>query len=95
MSMESRFNCFKTKHNLDDSAMKELLSLFNDSFIELAHKLLSPSVLKITPGIRDSIGGDDQSRTMTAKEAIRNQCASVKSSRKWRMKGPVACPSRP
>ncbi len=62
MSMESRFNCFKTKHNLDDSAMKELLSLFNDSFIELAHKLLesSPqnnsapvkSLKTITPGAK-------------------------------------------
>ena len=45
--------------------------------LELAHKLLSPSVLKITPGIRDSIGGDDQSRTMTAKEAIRNGASYI------------------
>lgn len=48
MSLETRFECYKVKHNLDDEAMKELLSLFNDSFIELAHKLLenSPKPIK-------------------------------------------------
>ena len=41
MSLETKFNDFKTKHNLDDDAIAELLKIFNDSFIELAHKLLS------------------------------------------------------
>lgn len=38
----------------------------------LANKYLLPAVLKITPGIRDSVVNDDQSRTMSAKEAIQN-----------------------
>jgi len=41
MSLETKFNDFKTKHNLDDDAISELLKIFNDSFIELAHKLLA------------------------------------------------------
>ena len=41
MSLETKFNDFKTKHNLDDDAIAELLKIFNDSFIELAHKLLA------------------------------------------------------
>ena len=40
MSLESKFETFKTKYELDDSAVAELLSIFNESFIELAHKLL-------------------------------------------------------
>ncbi len=38
----------------------------------LAQELLSPNILKITPGIRETATNDDQSRTMTAKEAIQN-----------------------
>ncbi len=41
MSLETKFNDFKTKHDLDDSAIAELLKIFNDSFIDLAHKLLN------------------------------------------------------
>lgn len=41
MSLETKFNDFKTKHDLDDDAIAELLKIFNDSFIELAHKLLA------------------------------------------------------
>ncbi len=40
--------------------------------LELASKLLSPETLKITPGIRDTAVNDDQSRTMTANEAIQH-----------------------
>jgi orotidine-5'-phosphate decarboxylase len=40
--------------------------------LDLASKILSPEVLKITPGIRESISNDDQARTMSAKEAIQN-----------------------
>ena len=52
--MESRFTCFKTKHNLDESAMEELLNLFNDSFIELAHKLLENSPKTPSPTVKNS-----------------------------------------
>lgn len=41
MSLETKFNDFKIKHDLDDDAIAELLKIFNDSFIELAHKLLA------------------------------------------------------
>ena len=38
--------------------------------LDLAANILSPEMLKITPGIRDIPVSDDQSRTMTANEAI-------------------------
>ena len=38
--------------------------------LDLAASILSPEILKITPGIRDIAVNDDQSRTMTASEAI-------------------------
>jgi orotidine-5'-phosphate decarboxylase len=40
--------------------------------LNLAEQILSPQVLKITPGIRDASANDDQSRIMTAKEAMKN-----------------------
>ena len=45
--------------------------------LELASKLLSPETLKITPGIRDTAVNDDQSRTMTANEAIQHGASYV------------------
>tara|TARA_Y100000996_G_C22257725_1_gene534552 strand:- start:14 stop:613 length:600 start_codon:yes stop_codon:yes gene_type:complete len=52
MSLDAKFNNFKTKYDLGDEAMAEMLSIFNDSFIELAHKLLQSNdipVPKTTP----------------------------------------------
>ena len=52
MALDAKFNAFKVKHDLGDEAMAEMLSIFNDSFIELAHKLLSSNdipVQKPTP----------------------------------------------
>jgi hypothetical protein len=40
MALDTKFNSFKVKYSLGDEAMAEMLSIFNDSFIELAHKLL-------------------------------------------------------
>ena len=40
--------------------------------LDLALDTLSPEMLKITPGIRDIEVSDDQSRTMTANEAIKH-----------------------
>ena len=40
--------------------------------LDLAANTLSPETLKITPGIRDIVVSDDQSRTMTANEAIKH-----------------------
>ena len=39
--MEARFKDFQTEYNLDDEAMAKILGLFNDAFIEIAHKLIS------------------------------------------------------
>lgn len=41
MSIEIKFNSFKEKYSLDDDAIKDLLIIFNETFIELAHKILS------------------------------------------------------
>jgi len=38
--------------------------------LEIAHTILDPHSIKITPGIRDMKADDDQARTMSAKEAI-------------------------
>ena len=43
MSIEIRFADFQKEYNLDDDAMAKLMSLFNDTFIDLAHKLLADS----------------------------------------------------
>jgi hypothetical protein len=47
MALDAKFNAFKLKHELDDEAMAEMLSIFNDSFIELAHKLLQSNDIPI------------------------------------------------
>ena len=47
MALDAKFNAFKLKHGLDDEAMAEMLSIFNDSFIELAHKLLQSSDIPV------------------------------------------------
>ena len=39
--------------------------------LDLAANILRPEMLKITPGIRDIVVSDDQSRTMAANEAIK------------------------
>ena len=41
MSFENKFTSFKEKYSLDDEAVKDLLVIFNETFIELAHKILS------------------------------------------------------
>jgi orotidine-5'-phosphate decarboxylase len=45
--------------------------------LDLAANILSPEILKITPGIRDIEVSDDQSRTMTANEAINHGASYV------------------
>ncbi len=47
MALDAKFNAFKVKHDLGDEAMAEMLSIFNDSFIELAHKLLSSNDIPV------------------------------------------------
>jgi orotidine-5'-phosphate decarboxylase len=45
--------------------------------LDLAVNILSPEMLKITPGIRDIAVSDDQSRTMTANEAIKHGASYI------------------
>ena len=40
--------------------------------VEMANKFLDTDSIKITPGIRDILTEDDQARTMSAKDAIKN-----------------------
>ena len=47
MALDAKFNSFKVKYSLGDEAMAEMLSIFNDSFIELAHKLLSSNDIEV------------------------------------------------
>ena len=47
MTLDEKFNDFKVKYDLGDEAMAEMLSIFNDSFIELAHKLLSSNDIEV------------------------------------------------
>jgi hypothetical protein len=47
MALDAKFNAFKVKHDLGDEAMAEMLSIFNDSFIELAHKLLQSNDVQV------------------------------------------------
>tara|TARA_Y100000022_G_C13238675_1_gene371254 strand:- start:734 stop:1306 length:573 start_codon:yes stop_codon:yes gene_type:complete len=48
MALDAKFNDFKTKYGLEDEAMAEMLSIFNDSFIQLAHKLLQSKDIIVT-----------------------------------------------
>lgn len=48
MALDAKFNAFKTKYDLGDEAMAEMLSIFNDSFIELAHKLLQSNDIQVS-----------------------------------------------
>ena len=60
MTLDAKFNDFKEKYSLNDEAMAEMLSIFNDSFIELAHKLLQsndipvPDTTKVSKGSKGS-----------------------------------------
>ena len=47
MALDAKFNAFKVKYSLGDEAMAEMLSIFNDSFIELAHKLLQSNDIEV------------------------------------------------
>ena len=69
-------------HSTTKAQVAKLFKLANETGIDgivcspleldLAEQILSPQVLKITPGIRDIVANDDQSRIMTAKEAIKH-----------------------
>lgn len=54
MALDAKFNAFKSKYDLGDEAMAEMLSIFNDSFIELAHKLLSSNDIEVPKKKQDT-----------------------------------------
>jgi orotidine-5'-phosphate decarboxylase len=69
-------------HSTTKAQVAKLFKLANETGIDgivcspleldLAKQILSPQILKITPGIRDIVANDDQSRIMSAKEAIKH-----------------------
>ena len=66
MSLETKFETFKTKHELDDSAIAELLSIFNESFVELAHKLLKST--DVSNQNNQNQNNQKQAKTVTVKK---------------------------
>ena len=40
-TLDQKFEAFRAKYNLTEEATTEMLAIFNETFIELAHKLLS------------------------------------------------------
>lgn len=42
-TLDQKFEAFRAKYDLTEEAMTEMLAIFNETFIELAHKLLSNS----------------------------------------------------
>ena len=54
MSLESKFTTFKTKHNLEDETIAEILIIFNEAFVELAHKLLASNDIQIPKNVNES-----------------------------------------
>tara|TARA_B100000427_G_C15519878_1_gene599806 strand:- start:2621 stop:3241 length:621 start_codon:yes stop_codon:yes gene_type:complete len=46
--MEARFKEFQTEYNLNDEAMGKMLGLFNDAFIEIAHKLINDTNVNVS-----------------------------------------------
>lgn len=53
MSLESKFVDFKTKHDLEDEAIAEILVIFNEAFVELAHKLLASNDIQIPKNVKE------------------------------------------
>ena len=77
MTLDAKFNDFKEKYSLNDEAMAEMLSIFNDSFIELAHKLLQsndipvPDTTKVSKTPKVSKGSKETKTTGTKKWATK------------------------
>jgi len=53
MSLESKFETFKTKYDLEDEAIAEILVIFNEAFVELAHKLLASNDIQIPKNVKE------------------------------------------
>ncbi len=55
MSLESKFTDFKTKHDLEDEAIAEILVIFNEAFVELAHKLLASNDIQFPKTLKEKV----------------------------------------
>ncbi len=53
MSLESKFESFKTKYDLEDEAIAEILVIFNEAFVELAHKLLASNDIQVPKTVKE------------------------------------------
>lgn len=65
MALDAKFNAFKSKYDLGDEAMAEMLSIFNDSFIELAHKLLSSNDIHVPKTTKNTKTSPDKKKFAT------------------------------
>ena len=75
MTLDAKFATFKDKYNLNDEAMADMLSIFNDSFIELAHKLLQQENVPATtkkPGKKADTPGKKFATKIAAEYAAEN-----------------------
>tara|TARA_B100001287_G_scaffold84774_1_gene70827 strand:+ start:2655 stop:3254 length:600 start_codon:yes stop_codon:yes gene_type:complete len=77
MALDAKFNAFKVKHDLGDEAMAEMLNIFNDSFIELAHKLLSSNDIPVkketSKTVKTSSGAKKFATKIAAEYAAENE----------------------
>ncbi len=46
-TLDQKFEAFRAKYNLTEEATTEMLAIFNETFIELAHKLLSNTEITV------------------------------------------------
>lgn len=87
MSLDMKFQDFKSKHDLNDEAMAEMLSMFNDSFIDLAHKLLANNT---TTNTTQNTSSARVSASVSASVSAKKNSASKKindgTSKKWATK---------
>lgn len=65
MALDAKFNAFKSKYDLGDEAMAEMLSIFNDSFIELAHKLLQSNDIQVPKTTKNTKATPDKKKFAT------------------------------
>ncbi len=77
MSLEQRFTDFTEKHSLEDSAIADLLHIWNETFIEIAHGLL-----------KDTIDNSNNKKTekKTEKKPSKAIAGDVSEQKKWASK---------
>lgn len=68
-TLDQKIENFRTKYNLNEDATSEMLSIFNEAFIELAHKLLrNQDVKKPQTKINNKDNGSKKFATKIAAE---------------------------